>query len=424
MKSMSIKKKADWMLALSAIGILAAFPFHDTFLGGMLFSLFSAATIGGLADSFAIAALFGHPLRIIWPSWMGTNIIVRNRERLVRELVTMVQNELLTVANVKERLAEYDIAKVLLAYLQEHGGEKGINDILQQAADDVLSTIDLRELAETVQTFLLEHADTLEVSDTLADVGDWTMRNGYDDKVIAFMLPELVKIVRSAPFRLAVAKLIDSAVQSYEGEQLRRKLMDASAGLDTASLSVRLQEWLVRFLNDLARPEHPQRQKMKQYMEQFIIRLRTGGELREKIEAGKVKALHAVKRHIRLADYIEAGLSRLRGEAGANAAEQRERYPWITGKLKETIDVFAQDESMQRKLDDYMKQTLLKWLEQKHALIGKTVADKLNEFSEEELISLVKEKAGRDLQYIRMNGIGIGALVGVVLYMLTFWIGR
>ncbi|MNW70493.1 hypothetical protein D3C74_498360 [compost metagenome] len=70
-----------------------------------------------------------------------------------------------------------------------------------------------------------------------------------------------------------------------------------------------------------------------------------------------------------------------------------------------------------------MKSTLLKWVEQKHSYIGKVVADKLSTFSEEELIELVKDKAGRDLQYIRINGIGVGALIGALLYVATFWIG-
>ncbi len=62
-------------------------------------------------------------------------------------------------------------------------------------------------------------------------------------------------------------------------------------------------------------------------------------------------------------------------------------------------------------------------MEQKHSYIGKLVTDKLNSFSETELTQLVREKAGRDLQYIRINGIGVGALIGVVLYLATFWIG-
>jgi uncharacterized membrane-anchored protein YjiN (DUF445 family) len=75
------------------------------------------------------------------------------------------------------------------------------------------------------------------------------------------------------------------------------------------------------------------------------------------------------------------------------------------------------------RIDQYVKSTLLKWMEQKHSYIGRAVTDKLNTFTEDELIKLAREKAGRDLQYIRINGIGVGALIGIALYLATFWIG-
>ncbi|CAM4246130.1 DUF445 domain-containing protein [Paenibacillus alkaliterrae] len=423
MKSFSIKKKADLMLLSSAIGILAAFPFHHTFAGGLLFSLFSAAAIGGLADSFAISALFGNPLRIKWPAWMGTNIISRNRERLIGELVMMVQNELLTIPNIKERLDEYNIADVIVAYLKQHGGEEGVNDILQQAADDVITTIDLQELAKTVQTFLLENADTIQVSDLAADIGDWTIRNRYDDRIIAFMIPELMKIVKSAPFRSIIGQIVDSAIKSYEGDQFRRKLIDFTAGLESANISGKIQEWLVQFLGQFASEEHPQRQQIKQYIERFVIRLRTDERLRYRIEEGKAKLLQAVKDEIKLDAYIQKGLEKLRQAAAANAEGERDRYPWIKEKVHQGVVYLSGNDQMLSRLDGYVKSTLLKWMEQKHSYIGKAVTDKLNTFSEEELIQLVKEKAGRDLQYIRINGIGVGALIGVVLHLATFWIG-
>ncbi|WP_028611716.1 DUF445 domain-containing protein [Paenibacillus harenae] len=419
----SIKKKADLALICSGIGILAAFPFHDHFIGGLLFSLFSAAAIGGLADSFAVSALFGNPLRIKWPIWMGTNIISRNRERLIGELVAMVQNELLTIPNIKERLDEYNIADVFVTYLKEHGGEQGINEILQQLADDVITTIDLKELAGTVQTFILEHADTIGVSDLAADIGEWTIRNRYDDRIIAFIIPELIKIVKSAPFRTVIGQIVDSAIRSYEGDQFRRKLIDYTAGLDTATISVKIQDWLVRFFTQLASEEHPHRQQMKQYFERFVTRLRTDEPLRYRIEEGKTKLLQSVKQEMKLDDYIQSGLEKLRAAAAANAESEQERYPWIKVRVRQGVAYLAENEPLQARLDRYVKATLLKWLENKHSYIGKAVTDKLNSFSEEQLILLAKEKAGRDLQYIRINGIGVGALVGAILHLATFWIG-
>lgn len=423
MSKFSIKKKADLALLLSAIGIFAAFPFHHSFAGGLFFSLFSAATIGGLADSFAVSALFGNPLRIKWPAWMGTNIISRNRERLIGELVMMVQNELLTIPNIKDRLDEYNIADVLVVYLKQHGGEEGINDILQQLADDVITTIDLQDLAKMVQTFVLEHADTIQVADIAADIGDWTIRNRYDDRMIEFMIPELVKIVRSAPFRSVVGQIVDSAIRSYEGDKFRRKLMDYSAGLETANISGKIQEWLVSFLEQFASEEHPQRKKIKQFIGNFVVRLRTDEQLRYRIESGKTNLLQSVKAEIRLDSYIQKGLESIRQAAAANAEGELERYPWIREKVHQGVVYLEGNAELLSRVDQYVKSTLLKWLEQKHSYIGKAVTDKLNTFSEEELIKLAKEKAGRDLQYIRINGIGVGALIGVVLYLATFWIG-
>jgi uncharacterized membrane-anchored protein YjiN (DUF445 family) len=423
MNKFSIKKKADLALLFSAIGILAAFPFHDSFIGGLFFSLFSAATIGGLADSFAVSALFGNPLRIKWPAWMGTNIISRNRERLIGELVKMVQNELLTIPNIKERLDEYNIADVLVTYLKQHGGEEGVNDILQQLADDVITTIDLQELAKTVQIFLFEHADSIPVADIAADAGDWTIRNGYDDRMIEFMIPELIKIVKSAPFGTVVSQIVDSAIRSYEGDQFRRKLIDATAGLESANISGRLQQWLVSFLEKFHSGDHPQRVQLKAFIAQFVERLRTDEQLRFRIEVGKATLLSSVKEEVKLDVYIQRGLESIRSAAAANAEGQTTRYPWIEEKLREGIAYLEGNAELLTRIDQYVKTTVLKWMEQKHSYIGKMVTDKLNSFSEEELIELVKDKAGRDLQYIRINGIGVGALIGVVLHLATFWIG-
>lgn len=423
MNNFSIKKKADAALLFSAIGILVAFPFHDTFAGGLFFSLFSAATIGGLADSFAVSALFGNPLRIKWPVWMGTNIISRNRERLIGELVKMVQNDLLTIPNIRERLDEYNIADVLVTYLKQHGGEEGINDILQQVANDVITTIDLQELAKTVQTFLLEHADAIPVANIAADAGDWTIKNGYDDRIIEFMIPELIKIVKSAAFGSVVDQIVNSAIRSYEGDKFRRKLIDFTAGLEAANLSGRLQDWLVSFLEKFHSEDHPQRKQLKAFIAGFVARLRTDEQLRDRIEAGKETLLAAVKDDLKLDVYIQRGLESLRQAAAENAEGQLARYPWIREKLREGIAYMEGNGELLSRIDQYVKTTLLKWMEQKHSYIGKIVTDKLNSFSEEELTELVKEKAGRDLQYIRINGIGVGALIGVILHLATFWIG-
>ncbi|MOA05001.1 hypothetical protein D3C78_1245800 [compost metagenome] len=141
------------------------------------------------------------------------------------------------------------------------------------------------------------------------------------------------------------------------------------------------------------------------------------------MEQGKTSLLQAMKQEIKLDAYIEKGLERLRAAAAASAEQGRIRYPWLQEKVDQGVAYLVANAPLLLRLDQYVKSTLLKWVEQKHSYIGKVVADKLSTFSEEELIELVKDKAGRDLQYIRINGIGVGALIGALLYVATFWIG-
>jgi len=55
---------ANLTLGGITLGFLLSYPFHASFVGGLLSSGCSAGMIGGLADWFAVTALFRRPLGI------------------------------------------------------------------------------------------------------------------------------------------------------------------------------------------------------------------------------------------------------------------------------------------------------------------------------------------------------------------------
>lgn len=423
----SVRKRANALLGLSAIGILAAFPLQHTFWGGFGFALFSAGTIGGLADSFAIGALYGDPLRIKWPRWMGTHIIARNRQRLIGELVDMVGNDLLTVASIQSTLLEHDLGKVLAIYLTSEKGKDEAHSMTQKLAAMLLAKADPEQLAAGLQRFIADHGQTLRLSDLLADIGDWSIRSGYDGRAISFVLQPFVQLVKSASFRLVVEQVAQSAIRSYEGEKLRRRLVDYTAGLNASTISGKMTSWLAAFLESIAEEAHPQREKMKAMIADFVRRLREDERLRDRIESGKLKVLEALKEHARLDDYLRKQLERLQAAALESKNEKANTpdtlpFQWLRTELELGLEKLKNDAQLQRSLDDGIKSLLLSWVEEKHAWIGRLVREKLESYSEAELIALVKDKAGTDLQYIRLNGMIVGGVVGVLLYLLTFWI--
>ncbi|CAM3016718.1 DUF445 domain-containing protein [Paenibacillus sediminis] len=421
---MNIKKIADSALAVSIIGVISAFPFHDSFPAGLLFSTCSAAAIGGLADSFAVSALFGNPLNIKWPKWIGTNIISKNKNRLIDELIHMVQNDLLTINNIKSIFSEYNISNVILNYLKEHGGKEDLNEILQQLVGDIITKVDIRDLSKTLQSFLLDHSDAVQVAEIVADVGDWTISNGYDEKITEFIIQELIKLVKTNEFHSVLEKLTASAISSYENGKFGRKIFNSLGGLKPAAISSKVQDFLEKLLKEMISPSHPYRIELKKIVENFVIKLRTDYELRNRIEEGKKQLLETLKKQVYIDIYIQEALESYRQTAAAMSFEgDTVPFPWIGDKIQQGIMKIERNEETLARLDEYVKSVLLIWIETKHHTIGDVVFEKLNNYNEQELINLVKERAGNDLQYIRLNGIGVGALVGTILYLTTFWIG-
>ncbi|WP_168121696.1 DUF445 domain-containing protein [Paenibacillus sp. HB172176] len=422
--NISIRTKANIILFVAAAGILASFPFQHTFIGGLLFAAFSAATIGGLADSFAISALFGNPLRIRWPEWMGTHIIARNRERLIRELAEMVEHELLTVSMIRETLPEHSLGQALLEYLNDNGGAEAIHAIAQRLAGDLMARVDTEEVARGLERFLQEHADMLQISDLIADIGDWTIRNGYDEQIIRFLLEQSVHIVGTKDFRRLIEQLADTAIKAYEGDKFRRRLVDYSAGLNATAISEKLQVWLIQFLEQFKDASHPQHMRLKEQLLLFIQRLREDEELRKRMEDGKLSLLKSLEGKLKLDEWLKNRLNALRELAEKGEGhEEGTSLPWLREQLDYGFRQLNEKPQLAEALDRKLKSAILDWVERKHSAIGGIVQDQLQQYSEAELIQLVQEKAGKDLQYIRLNGMIVGMLVGILFYLLTFWIG-
>ena len=116
---MKKKYKAAIALAISVAGAVGSAGLAKTgFWGGMLHNGFLAATIGGMADWFAVTALFRKPLGISY----RTEIIIRNRQRIMQAVVDFAGNDLLGADNVMRFVRQQDTAAFLKDFFAK-GGE-------------------------------------------------------------------------------------------------------------------------------------------------------------------------------------------------------------------------------------------------------------------------------------------------------------
>ena len=110
MQHISKKYKATAALAVSVAGAIGTSSLAQAgLLGGMVHNGFLASTVGGLADWFAVTALFRKPLGISY----RTEIIVRNRQRIMQAVVDFAANDLLASANIMKFVNQQDVAGFL-----------------------------------------------------------------------------------------------------------------------------------------------------------------------------------------------------------------------------------------------------------------------------------------------------------------------
>ncbi|MCA9788007.1 MAG: DUF445 family protein, partial [Candidatus Cloacimonetes bacterium] len=132
-------------LAAAGAGALACLPFRHHPLGAAGFALFEAGMVGGAADWFAVTALFRHPLGQRWVP--HTSIIARNRDRIIDNLVRLVDERLLNRDSLQQALLTVPLLERLLESLDRDPLLDSLTGFLLTQAQQQLDQLDDRRLA-------------------------------------------------------------------------------------------------------------------------------------------------------------------------------------------------------------------------------------------------------------------------------------
>lgn len=413
--------KAAIILIITAIGYLAAYPFSGSFWGGFAASLFGAAFIGGIVDWFSIAALFGKPLGIPF----RTRLIPRNRNKIFDALVYMVENELLTADMVVERLEKFDFARILLKYLEENTGKQDLSVLFSALIKSSIDNIDPEELSP----FLRKLGDDAEASDRLTNFLfksiKWNIENDYAVDAIKLSLPKIYEIISSNQAYSAAQNICErvfkeihvSSQKEKGGRGLILKALFALPGLSAALpglMADSVIDELKKRISILQNSNKKSQALLKKKMLKYTGSLEKDVQLKKAINAGFSNLL---KR-------IDWGT--LINNAFLSKSFEERRLPEadliITKAISDFVDDFKGNSEQQASFNSLVYSFLADLVKRNHKQIGKLVREKLETYEDEEIVNMVRSKAGNDLQIIRINGSVIGGLVGLLSFLLTYWL--
>jgi len=382
----------------------------------ILLQTFEAATVGGLADWFAVSALFREvPVPLIR---RHTNIIIKNRQRIAAGIADMVQNRWLAPHIIREHLVHFSASHYVLDFF---ANEKHLETVLAVARDlirQLARGITADEAAAFLERTLKDRLQNMQI---VAPLGRWLGRrlrsgdhHGLWDTLLAFG----ETAVQGPEAKAIVQRTIARAIEIYEeGGPLKRLTVGLARGLKLVDEEKMVATILAKITEALhaarADPAHPLRARMDAIALEFADKLAAG----DADAAATLARLQA--RLIDGADLEEMLQRALRWLGDFLEKEFHEPGSAFDALMRRTVrdrlEHFRADGAAQAKVDRWVTNAALELLEKRHEMIGQMVRGSLDRLSDLDLVGQIEEKVGPDLQYIRLNGAIVGGLVGAAL---------
>jgi uncharacterized membrane-anchored protein YjiN (DUF445 family) len=365
---------------------------------GFVRAFAEAAMVGGLADWFAVTALFRHPLGLPIPH---TAIIPRNKDRIGDTLALFLRDNFLTASVVARRMRSVDVAGAIGRFLANPAPEARMRAGASRMFASLLESLDQERLGGLVKNAASSRLRSLEVSPLLGK----TLSAAITEER---HMPILDSIVTWAGRTLdANEELIRNMVQTRAGWIMRL------AGLDE-KLAEAIIDGLRRLTIDMAvDPDHPLRAKAEEALAALAWNMQNDEETRIKVESWK----NEIIANKAVSDWV-GGL----WENSRNALLKAARDPdaALAGRfgemLKQLGESIQADPQLNRALNGFARRAVVGVVATYGNGIVKLVSETVRGWDARTITGRLENAVGRDLQYIRINGTLVGGLVGLLIH--------
>lgn len=390
------------LVATAALFVVARHyePLHWAW--GYVAAFAAAATVGGLADWYAIVALFRRPLGLPIPH---TAIVPRNHHRIAENLGEFIETNFLAPEPVEARLREVDFAALVADWLSDRTRSAALAGFILRLVPQALSAVDQSGLKRFLGQRAMSELQRIELAPLAAGLLSAVTEKGRHQRLLDELLVALEKVLANeetlAAMREKIRQELPALFNLYRADAyLLRKIVASTTA----------------FIKD-ARSDgsHPLRQEFDSFVTGFIERLRTSRSFARRAESLKQDLLARPE----IASLAEGAWESVRSflEQDAQAEDSQVRRH-LEGMLVDVGSQLARDPAIRAEINRGMVRLLADFVQRQKSGVGRFIADQVKSWDIDVLIGRIELTVGRDLQYIRFNGAMIGGLAGLALHAL------
>jgi uncharacterized membrane-anchored protein YjiN (DUF445 family) len=400
-----VKWLATGVLAATFVLFLAAkamLPIHPMF--GFIAAFAEAATIGGLADWYAVVALFKRPLGLPIPH---TAIIQSNQQRIAEKLGEFIEKNFLEAGPVEAKLREIDFGAFIADWLRDRKRSTDLARFVLHLLPEAFSATENSGLMKFVSRRVT--AQLLAVD--LAPLAAGTLRGFVQEGKHEGLLDDILRVLHQTLTQQETMSVIRDKVRAEMPTLLRLYRADKF-------VVNRIIASATKFFEEVRDdPKHPFRGEFDRMLLSFVERLGSDPAFADRISRLKRDLLArpelaGLARNIwsNVKDFIERSAS----------GETQVLQQYLARMFAEAGEALAGDAELRAEINEGLVAILRTVVAEQKSGVSTFIADQMKGWDMQQLISLLEINVGRDLQYIRFNGSLIGGLAGLILYTIEY----
>jgi uncharacterized membrane-anchored protein YjiN (DUF445 family) len=369
---------------------------------GFVAAFAEAATIGGLADWYAVVALFKHPMGLPIPH---TAIIQKNQARIADSLGEFVQTNFLAPAPVEAKLKEVDFAALIADWLSAPEKSGNLARFALKLVPDAIAGMDQSGVKEFIFARMMDQIGRLQLAPIAAQILTSITADGRHQRLLDELLGALEKL------------LADQATLDGIRDKIREELPSLfNLFKADAYLLRKIIKSALSFLEEIrGDPDHALRGEFDRFVKSFIDDLRDNPDYAAKAE--KLKQELLTRKELRgLAQDIWKSLVSFFEKDIASPQSMVEKQ--LANLLVDIGRKLSADRPMGAEINQGFVVALSTFVQAQKSGVSRFIAEQVKSWDMRQLIRLIEINIGRDLQYIRLNGTLIGGLAGLLLHTI------
>ncbi|OTH00026.1 DUF445 domain-containing protein [Acinetobacter sp. ANC 4973] len=369
-----------------------------------------AGVVGGLADWYAITVLFRNPFgKMPIPKFLldHTEIIPRNKARIAESMGRFVQENFLSPQVVERSLHSTDISLAVGQWLAKTENNAQVTQVIQQTVPKIFEFVGQEQIGRFIQNNSVQWVRNTQINTLASEMLRAVLENDFHQDVLQHGLdlahewmlshPEETRELTRKLFKeLGVLKLAKGA--SWIGIDVQQRTID--------SLIARVESML-------ADPEHPWRQQIEEIGHQLMLELADDeSSASHRLNSSKNALLDSPQvlnfisgAVVILCDAIKADLLKANSGIAQN----------LRVAIQQVGENIISNQAVRDLLNEKMSAIAINLSDQYSEKVIRFISERIHEWDSREMIDKIENEVGGDLHMIRVNGVVVGAFIGLVL---------